>query len=302
MSGIFISYRREDSEDSTRAIYESLRPQFGKERVFLDVEAIKPGSDFRDAIEESLADCGVCLVVIGPNWLNIRPDNDPSGPRRIDNPGDFVRMEVASALKKGKSLPVVPVLVRGATVPPADQLPDDLKELAYRNAVSLNHSDWDSNVNKLIDVMRPHVGDPRQTQQSVPARSPASAASRKGLIAGVLAAVVIVAAILFFVFRPAPGGEVTVTIMRNARLTSLPNPVDVAIDDKSIGQIRASAAGSTPLQFHTTPGQHNFKFSDAQSQSTCKGTFLVSATQTKFVPRMRDGGTACALDTGMTSQ
>src|SRR5215472_7697101 len=125
LSGIFISYRREDSEDSTRAIYESLVPKFGKGRLFLDVEAIKPGSDFRDAIEESLANCGVFLAVIGPTWLNIKPDNDPSGPRRLDHPGDYVRQEVASALRKGHGLPVIPALVRGASMPTADQLPDD---------------------------------------------------------------------------------------------------------------------------------------------------------------------------------
>jgi len=120
LPGIFISYRREDSEDSTRAIYESLVPRFGRERLFLDVEAIKPGADFRNSIEESLADCGVFLVVIGPNWANIKPDNDPSGPRRLDIPSDFVRQEVATALRKGESLPVIPVLVRGASMPAAE--------------------------------------------------------------------------------------------------------------------------------------------------------------------------------------
>lgn len=309
MAGIFISYRREDSEDSTRTIYESLRPQFGKDRVFLDVEAIKPGSDFRDAMEEHLADCGVCLVVIGPTWLNIKPDNDPSAPRRLDNPGDFVRLEVATALKKGKTLPVIPVLVRGASAPTADQLPDDLQQLAFRNAVSLNHSDWETNVNKLIDVMRPHVGDPlpaAAASSTVPAplssappalsQPSSSSGPNKALIIGIAAAIVVVAAILYLVFGRSSGATLTATIIRNPRLSTLQSPVSVSIDDKPIGQIHSNPNGSSPLQFHVTAGEHTFKFSDAQAQSDCTGTFSVNANQTKFLPRMKDGGTACALD------
>ncbi len=314
MPGIFISYRREDSEDSTRAIYESLVPRFGRERLFLDVEAITPGSDFRNSIEQSLADCGVFLVVIGPNWANIKPDNDPSGPRRLDSPSDFVRQEVATALKKGGSLPVIPVLVRGASMPAAEQLPDDLRELAYRNAIAFNNLNWDANVSKLIDTIRPHVGEPADPQQSAgispSARatiqrgaSEAAAASRtasaglgKGLIIGIVGAVIIAAVIGYFMFARPSENTLTVTLVRNPRLTSLAGPIDVTIDDQTVGQIRASANGTNPLQFHVTAGEHRFKFSDAAAKSSCDGTFRVTAQQTKFTPRMRDGGTACGLD------
>ncbi len=317
MPGIFISYRREDSEDSTRAIYESLVPRFGRERLFLDVEAIKPGSDFRNSIEESLADCGVFLVVIGPNWANIKPDNDPSGPRRLDSPSDFVRQEVATALKKGGSLPVIPVLVRGASMPAAEQLPDDLRDLAYRNAIAFNNLDWDANVSKLIDTIRPHVGEPTDAQQaggatpahagirrgaseaSASASSTASSGISKGLIIGIVAAVVVAAAIGYFMFARPSGNTLAVTLVRNPRLTSLAGPIDVSIDDQTVGQIRASANGTNPLQFHVTAGEHRFKFSDAAAKSSCDGTFSVTAQQTKFTPRMRDGGTACGLDAVM---
>jgi hypothetical protein len=80
---------------------------------------------FLHSIEESLADCGVFLVVIGPTWASIKPDNDPSGLRRLDIPSDLVRQEVATALNKASQLPVIPVLVRGASMPTVDQLPDD---------------------------------------------------------------------------------------------------------------------------------------------------------------------------------
>jgi TIR domain len=310
--GIFISYRREDSEDSTRAIYESLVPRFGRERLFLDVEAITPGSDFRNSIEESLADCGVFLVVIGPNWANIMPDNDPSGPRRLDSPSDFVRQEVATALKKGGSLPVIPVLVRGASMPPAEQLPDDLRDLTYRNAIAFNNLNWDANVAKLIETIRPHVEEPTDAQQAgavtppraaihrgasaAAARSAASAGVSKGLIIGIVAAVVVAAVIVYFLFGRTSGNTLTVTLVRNPRLTGLAGPIDVTIDDQTVGQIRASANGTNPLQFHVTAVEHRFKFSDAAAKSSCDGTFSVTAQQTRCTPRMRDGGTACGLD------
>ncbi len=165
MSAIFISYRREDSEDSARALYESLVPLFGKERVFIDVEDIALGFDFRQAVENSLSTCGVFLAMIGPKWLNITVPNDPSGKRRLDNPSDTVRQEIATALKKGGSLPVIPVLVRDAIMPTADQLPDDLKDLAFRNGLALIHLDWEANVKKLVDAITPRVGGP-ETQAS----------------------------------------------------------------------------------------------------------------------------------------
>lgn len=158
MSAIFISYRREDSEDSARALYESLVPLFGKERLFIDVEDVALGFDFRQAVESSLSTCGVFLAIIGPAWLNITAPNDPSGKRRLDNPSDTVRQEIATALKKGGSLPVIPVLIRGASMPTADQLPEDLKDLAFRNGLALIHLDWEANVKRLVDAITPRVG------------------------------------------------------------------------------------------------------------------------------------------------
>jgi hypothetical protein len=160
LSAIFISYRRDDSEDSARALYESLIPLFGKERLFIDVEDIALGFDFRQAVESSLSTCGVFLAMIGPAWLNIAVPNDPSGKRRLDNPSDTVRQEIATALKKGGTLPVIPVLIRGACMPSADQLPDDLKDLAFRNGLALNHTDWEANVKKLVDAITPRVRGP----------------------------------------------------------------------------------------------------------------------------------------------
>jgi TIR domain len=319
LSAIFISYRREDAEDSARALYESLVPEFGKDRLFMDVEAIALGSDFRQAVDHSLSNCGVFLAIIGPTWVSIKADNDPSGARRLDNPGDVVRQEVGTALKKGASLPVIPVLVRGATMPTADQLPDDLKDLAFRNALTLNHLDWDGNLQKLANAIRPHVGGPPAQQKpagltgtgdgtsSVSTGTGSGGSPRKAMLVGGAAAVILVAAVLYFVIKPnqkteptpTPEGTLAVTLVKNPRLTDLQGPVDVSIDDHLIGQIRSDASGSTPLKFQVAAGEHHFQFADPQTHASCTGTFSVNANQVKFIPRMRAGGTACAMDAAL---
>jgi hypothetical protein len=118
----------------------------------MDVNAIQPGRDFRKAIDESVHKCSVLLAVLGRDWLELK---DASGRRRLDDETDFVRLEIASALQR--DIPVVPVLVRGARMPRADQLPADLRELAYRNAVELTHARWKSDVRVLIQALRPYL-------------------------------------------------------------------------------------------------------------------------------------------------
>lgn len=116
----------------------------------MDVAAIGPGRDFRKAIDESVATCSVLLAMIGQEWLETK---DASGRRRLDDPQDFVRLELASALRR--DIPVVPVLVRGAKMPPVERLPDDLRDLAFRNAVELTHARWKSDVQVLAQALRP---------------------------------------------------------------------------------------------------------------------------------------------------
>lgn len=118
----------------------------------MDVAGIEPGRDFRKAIDQSVATCSVLLAIIGQEWLDLK---DSRGARRLDDANDFVRIELASALRR--DIPVVPVLVRGAKMPPAEQLPDDLKELAYRNAVELTHARWKSDVQVLVQALQPNL-------------------------------------------------------------------------------------------------------------------------------------------------
>ena len=155
MRAIFVSYRRDDSEGEAGRIYDDLLEMFGDRSVFMDVAAITAGRDFRKAIDENVAQCGVLLALIGPGWLEAKNE---SGGRRLDEPGDFVRTEIASALKR--DVPVIPVLVHGAKMPRPDQLPDDLKDLAFRNGVELSHVRWKSDIKILAKSLRSILGDP----------------------------------------------------------------------------------------------------------------------------------------------
>ncbi len=152
MRAIFISYRREDAEGQAGRLFNDLARHFGEHSVFMDVAGIEPGRDFRRVIDQHVASCGVLLAMIGKSWIDAA---DESGRRRLEDPMDFVRLETASALKR--DIPVVPVLVHGARMPRADQLPVDLADLAYRNGVELTHARWDSDVQVLIKALSPYV-------------------------------------------------------------------------------------------------------------------------------------------------
>jgi hypothetical protein len=155
LRSIFVNYRRNDSEGESGRLFDDLEKNFGTNSVFMDVSGIEPGKDFRKAIDQSVASCTALLAVIGPQWLDVRDD---AGHRRLDDANDFVRIELAAALQR--QVRVVPVLVRSAKMPRAEELPDDLKELAYRNAVELTHARWKSDVDVLVRALRPYMEDP----------------------------------------------------------------------------------------------------------------------------------------------
>lgn len=173
LRSIFINYRRNDSEGEAGRLFDELSAQFSQGSVFMDVAAIEPGKDFRKAIDQSVASCTVLLAMIGQEWLETK---DASGRRRLDDPQDFVRLELASAL--GRDIPVVPVLVRGAKMPPAERLPDDLKDLAFRNAMELTHARWKSDVQVLVRALRPYLDDPNTSVDGSARRETATETGR----------------------------------------------------------------------------------------------------------------------------
>jgi glycerophosphoryl diester phosphodiesterase len=131
--GIFISYRRGETAWPARQLYEVLVCRFGAGSVFKDVDDIEPGEDFVEKITEAVAGCDVLLALIGPHWLTM---TNSTGVRRLDDPNDFVRLELAAALTRG--VRVVPILVDGATMPNPDDLPPDLAPITRRQAVEIN--------------------------------------------------------------------------------------------------------------------------------------------------------------------
>ena len=123
MSGkILINYRRDDASHLAGRLYDRLAAHFPKNQIFIDVDNLDPGVDFVEAIEQSVGSCDVLIAVIGKRWLI---SSEADGGRRLDNPDDFVRLEIAVALKR--NIRVIPVLVDDASMPRANDLPDDLK-------------------------------------------------------------------------------------------------------------------------------------------------------------------------------
>lgn len=142
---IFLSYRRDDTGGRAGRLFDVLVARFGASNVFQDVSSASPGFDFADRVEQAIATSDAVLVVIGPSWLD---STTADGRRRIDQPDDFVRHELTSALASG--MPVVPVLVDDAELPPADRLPEDVRGLVRRQAVSVRDASWRQDVDDLI--------------------------------------------------------------------------------------------------------------------------------------------------------
>ena len=151
---IFISYRREDAAGDAGRLADHLYRRFGKERVFVDVDTIDPGTDFVEVLSESLKQTAAVLVVIGARWTSLL---DERGMRRLDSPKDFVRLEVEVSLSR--KIPVVPVLVQGARMPKAQDLPASLAPLVNRQAVTLDHHEFHDDAERLCDRLATVIGD-----------------------------------------------------------------------------------------------------------------------------------------------
>lgn len=163
MSKILISYRREDSADVTGRLYDRLIQQFGQGAIFKDVDSIPFGVDFRIYLDAQVAKCEVFLAVIGRDWMKKR---GTKGKSRLDDPGDFVRIEIESALKR--HIPVIPVLVSGASIPPAEHLPISIQDLSYRHGIVVRPDpDFHRDMGRLIEYLKklPPSGEaPSQSQ------------------------------------------------------------------------------------------------------------------------------------------
>jgi WD40 repeat protein len=150
---IFINYRRDDSIGMAGRLHDRLAQTFGRDKLFIDVDHIPVGVDFAEHLNSQVAACDAILVVIGPHWLDAK---DESGDRRLDKPDDFVAIEIAAAL--ARDIRVIPVLVDGAHMPKASQLPDSLKPLARRHAIEVRHAHFGHDAEALVARMREALG------------------------------------------------------------------------------------------------------------------------------------------------
>jgi len=161
MSGIFICYRREDSSGYAGRLYDQLVDQYGDDQVFIDVDTMQYGLDFVHQIETAVSGCAVFIAVIGKNWLTAI---DEDGNRRLDNPEDFIRIEIKTALER--NIPVIPLLVGGAKIPKADILPEDLQDITRRHAIEISDVGFRGNVKILNEAIKPYLPAPSPTNFS----------------------------------------------------------------------------------------------------------------------------------------
>jgi YVTN family beta-propeller protein len=202
---IFLSYRREDTRYIAGRLFDRLVGRFGADNVFMDVNSIEPGRDFRVAIKSAVGGCDVLLALIGGRWLGA---TDKQGRRRLDDPDDLVVLEVKTALQR--QVRVIPVLVDGAAAPRRDELPEVLGDLADRNAVQLDHETFDTDLSPLMNALdQAPRNDTSLTR--VPRKLPQSRRTRLILVGVVLVAVLLPIAITVLVHSTA-SNTVTATI------------------------------------------------------------------------------------------
>lgn len=147
-TAFFISYRRDDTRWPANSLRAALAERFGPASVFMDTATIAPGQEWPTRIEQAIRGCSVVLVLIGQRWL----ERDSSGRRRIDDPGDWVRLEVEAGLRQADAA-TVPVLVEGITMPDAAELPDALKPLARRHAIVLSAERYAQELDEFVDAI-----------------------------------------------------------------------------------------------------------------------------------------------------
>lgn len=215
MRSLFLSYRRGDSEGQARALHSELVKVIGKDSVFMDVDSIGLGRDFRHVLDKRLESCDLMLALIGPGWLDAK---DAAGNRRLESATDLVRHEIAAALKR--NIPVTPVLLQGAQMPSPTQLPDDIKDLAYRNGFELDHSTWESDVSELVK----RLGLESESAGASSAGLPVSGSSRTRWVIAIVAVAAILGAVSFYQ-KPhdqSSGGEIGAARQQAAEPPSQP--------------------------------------------------------------------------------
>ena len=298
---IFISYRRDDSEGEAGRLFDDLVRTFGDASVFMDVAGISPGIDFRKAIDDNVATCGVLLAMIGPGWVTVAGG---SGERRLDDPNDFVRLEIASAL--ARNIPVIPVLVHDAKMPRPEQLPENLKDFAYRNSVEITHARWNSDVQLLTKALAQYISPASNTSTepvhanvpvqlpapNAPLREPAAAApSKMPLIAGGALLALALGVGGFFLMRPHPAPT--------------PDAAGAFVGWWGLSQRAVSSAGDELVQMQITGSGNQISAQGYGDCSPCDWgtqTAAIANNSATFTFDLASQHTAIAADSGRVAQ
>jgi TIR domain/BON domain len=242
MLRVLISYRREDSAGQAGRLYDMLAEHFGRERVFMDVATIGPGDDFAAVIRTAVMSADVVIALIGRNWLGV---TTPGVGRRLDDPNDFVKLEITSALERG--IRVVPVLVQDAVMPGPNELPAALTSLAGRNAVEVRDRHFRRDVLALIEALEGRKGPRRK---------------RAAWAAGSLVGLVVLGLGGWLVARGhlPSGTPSTVPVAETSLPPAGPTPMEPARVRSLVEQrlreqgfLRGSAAGDTGVTVDVTP-------------------------------------------------
>jgi formylglycine-generating enzyme required for sulfatase activity len=174
MTRVFVSYRREDSLHTAGRLFDRLVAKFGTEHVFMDVDSGHFGLDFREVLTRQVAECDAFLAIIGDTWLSAQ---GPSGTRRLEDPRDFVRIEIEAALSR--QILVIPVLVGNRSVPPPEELPECLRELSFRHGLQIRpNPDFHHDTDRLIEGIEKALAALRERADREASQSPLAEATK----------------------------------------------------------------------------------------------------------------------------
>jgi hypothetical protein len=179
---IFLNYRREDTRGYAGRLYDRLSHRFGEDQILRDVDAIPPGIDYVQQIDQLVRQCDLMLVLIGETWLSVQ---GAGGRRRLHEPGDLVSLEIAAGLERG--IPVIPVLIQGGRMPDEDELPDRIRALARRNGLEMSDSHWNHDYQRLTwaieELTKRALPQDHSEQPASPSGEGASDSSDQGTFA-----------------------------------------------------------------------------------------------------------------------
>ena len=277
---IFINYRRSDSGGYALMVAERLKQRFGAERVFTDIDAIRPGRKFREQIDEALGTCRVALVVIGPGWLATRGEERDS---RLHDHDDVVRAEIASALRG--DVAVIPVLVGDASMPDRDQLPEAIRELADFQAVEITAKRLDDDLADLVAEVERLLEDPADdggvTTRSADRADPGPDLRRlvPYLVAGVLGLAIIAGTYLALSGGDEPGGPASPDeVVAFSQPTVAFASTEIGAPSRSTVTITARGA---PFLFESVSARPGAAFPKPDQEPRCTGGVFIGRDVTE---------------------